>query len=66
MASALLQRGPGALAELIAGTRSWMAERDYASVHQLRGSMSSSSVDNPGEFERAQYVEAIKSWSPDR
>lgn len=66
VASALLQRGPGVLTELVEGARTWMADRDYTSVHQLRGSMSLTSVDNPGEFERAQYVEAIKSWTPDR
>ena len=66
VASALLQRGPSVVSELVHNTRAWMAERDYASVRQLRGSMSSTSVDNPGEFERAQYVEAIKSWTPDR
>lgn len=66
VASALLQRGPSVITELVNNTRAWMAERDYASVRQLRGSMSSSSVDNPGDFERAQYVEMIKSWSPDR
>jgi dihydroorotate dehydrogenase (fumarate) len=66
VASALLQRGPGVMTELVNGARDWMAERDYSSVQQLRGSMSSTSVDNPGEFERAQYVEAIKSWTPDR
>lgn len=63
VASALLQRGPSAVTELVEGVRAWMTEREYDSVQQLRGSMSLRSVDQPGEFERAQYVEAIKSWS---
>ncbi|WP_116113473.1 dihydroorotate dehydrogenase-like protein [Austwickia chelonae] len=66
VASVLLQQGPHVLTQLVDGLRAWMVERDYASVEQLCGSMSSSSVDNPGEFERAQYVQAITTWTPDR
>ncbi|MBW3086322.1 NAD-dependent dihydropyrimidine dehydrogenase subunit PreA [Austwickia sp. TVS 96-490-7B] len=65
LASTLLQHGPQKITELVEGLQSWMAEREYDSVQQLRGSMSLSSVDNPGEFERAQYVQAITTWSPE-
>lgn len=66
VASALLQRGSEALSEMVSGLESWMAAGDYTSVEQLCGSMSSAAVDNPGEFERAQYVHAITTWTPDR
>ena len=61
--SVLLKNGPGYVADLLAGTRSWIAERDYESVRQMCGSMSAASVGNPTEFERAQYMKAITSWS---
>lgn len=66
VASTVLQQGPSAIAGLLQGLGAWMSQHDYDSVHQLCGSMSSSSVDNPGEFERAQYVQAITTWTPDR
>lgn len=51
---------------MLTGLSAWMTEHDYVSVQQLCGSMSSTSVDNPGEFERAQYVRAITTWTPNR
>lgn len=66
VASSVLQRGPGAITQMLTGLSAWMTEHDYVSVQQLCGSMSSTSVDNPGEFERAQYVRAITTWTPNR
>ena len=61
--SAVLRRGPGAIAEMLAGVRSWLAENDYESVDQLRGSMSATAVPDPSAFERAQYQAVITSLS---
>jgi dihydroorotate dehydrogenase (fumarate) len=62
IASVLLMNGPKHLKTLLAYLRSWMEEREYASVEQLKGSMSYSNVPNPGEFERANYMRALKSY----
>ncbi len=59
LASALLRRGPGLLRELTNGLSSWMAERDYSSVEQLKGSMSQESGGDSRAFERSQYVRAL-------
>lgn len=66
VASVLLRHGPQYLAYLLSGVKAWMNEREYESVKQLCGSMRASAVDNPGEFERAQYMSAITTWSPSR
>lgn len=59
MASALLEHGPGHIAQLKDDLRSWLAEHDYASIHQLRGSMNRGNCPNASEFERANYTRAL-------
>ena len=63
MTSALLQRGPAHVAAVEAGLRSWMAEHEYDSVAQLRGSAASHTGPDPAGFERANYVQTLASWS---
>lgn len=64
LASALLLHGPGRLRELRAGLEAWLAEREYASVAQLRGSLSQAASPDPAAFERAQYARALASYAP--
>ena len=40
-----------------------MAEHEYDSVAQLRGSMSRSAMPDPAGFERANYMRTLMSWS---
>ena len=63
LASALLERGPERLRELTSGLRDWLDERDYASVAQLRGSVSQRAVADPTAYERGNYVKTLRSWS---
>jgi len=42
----------------------WMREHEYESVRQLKGSMSQKNCAAPSEFERAQYMRAISSYTP--
>jgi dihydroorotate dehydrogenase (fumarate) len=62
-ASALLRRGPEHLAEMLAGISAWLDEQEYASVEQLKGSMSQQSCPDPAAFERASYMQALISFS---
>ncbi len=64
MASALLRHGPARLSEVRDGVRSWLEERDYQSVDQARGSLSYSSVPDPGVFERTSYMKTLTSYVP--
>jgi dihydroorotate dehydrogenase (fumarate) len=63
MTSTLLRHGPGYALTVEAELRSWMADHDYESVEQLRGSASQATVENPSAFERANYVQTLRSWS---
>jgi dihydroorotate dehydrogenase (fumarate) len=61
-ASALLRDGPGKVAELLAGVQRWLEEHEYASVEQLKGSMSQESCPDPSAFERGHYMRAITTY----
>ncbi len=62
-ASALLRRGPEHLTEMLAGISEWLDREEYASVEQLKGSMSQLSCPDPAAFERASYMQALISFS---
>jgi len=64
LASALLRRGPDLMRELTTGLTAWLAEREYVSVEQMKGSMSQEACGDPRAFERSQYVRAIVDYQP--
>jgi dihydroorotate dehydrogenase (fumarate) len=57
--SALLHHGATHLTTLRAGLELWLAEREYESVAELRGSVSRRSVPDPDLYERAQYARVL-------
>lgn len=61
MASELLQKGIGRVAEIQAGLENWLVEHEYDSVRQMRGSMSQKAVAEPAAFERANYMKVLGS-----
>jgi dihydroorotate dehydrogenase (fumarate) len=63
MTSALLRQGPGHIRRVEAEILAWMAEREYDSVAQLRGSASQAAVEDPSAFERANYRNVLHSWT---
>lgn len=65
MASVLLFKGPGALKEMLEKMIQWMEEKEYASVEEMKGAMSSASVADPGSFERANYIKVLQSFKLD-
>jgi dihydroorotate dehydrogenase (fumarate) len=64
MTSALLRHGPTRLTEVRNGLAAWLAEREFESVAQARGSMSHHSVPDPSAFERAGYMQTLTSYVP--
>jgi dihydroorotate dehydrogenase (fumarate) len=62
LTSAVLRHGPEHIATVEGGMSAWMAEREYESVSQLRGSASSATAGNPSAFERANYLATLRSW----
>jgi dihydroorotate dehydrogenase (fumarate) len=63
--SALLLRGPQVLAELRTGLAAWLVEHEYASLAQLRGSMSLAGCPDPKAYERAHYMRVLQSRQGD-
>jgi dihydroorotate dehydrogenase (fumarate) len=62
LCSVLLRRGIGHLADIRADLVRWMEEHEYASIEQMKGSMSHRTSHDPGAFERASYVKAISGY----
>ena len=61
MCSALLRNGINHLQYVENGVVDWMEKHEYESVQQMQGSMSQLRYPDPGAFERAQYMRAVKS-----
>ncbi len=61
--SALLKHGPGHLAVLRDGLRAWMEQHGYASVEQLKGSLSRENCPDPTAYERANYMRTLISYT---
>jgi dihydroorotate dehydrogenase (fumarate) len=61
--SALLRQGIEFLTTLVDGLRTWMEDRQYESVQQMKGSMSQINCLDPGAFERANYIKIIESYA---
>jgi dihydroorotate dehydrogenase (fumarate) len=62
MVSALLLYGATHLRTVIDGVSQWMEEHEYASIEQMRGSMSLERCPDPAAFERANYMRVLQSW----
>ncbi|MGB7130777.1 MAG: dihydroorotate dehydrogenase-like protein [Candidatus Sulfotelmatobacter sp.] len=61
LCSTLLRDGVGHLRQIELGLLDWMREHEYASIQQMKGSMSQVRCADPGAFERSQYMKAVKS-----
>jgi dihydroorotate dehydrogenase (fumarate) len=63
LCSVLLERGIGSLTEILQGLEQWLAEHEYESVQQLKGSVSQQHAIDPTAYERANYVHVLDSYS---
>ena len=63
MTSAILQFGPMHISSVEAELRSWLADHDYTSVTELRGSVSQATSIDASAFERTNYVRTLHSWT---
>ncbi len=63
MASALLEHGPGHVRTVRDGIEQWMEEHGFESIEDFRGRVSQSTVPNPSELERANYIGILDSYS---
>ncbi len=58
----LLKQGIEHITPLLQGVQAWMEEHEYASIEQMKGSMSQKSVAEPAAFERANYMKVLHSY----
>ncbi|MCG3135462.1 MAG: Dihydroorotate dehydrogenase [Planctomycetes bacterium] len=63
LTASLLRRGPEAMTGMIRGLSDWLAEHEYESVAQLRGSMNHARCPDPAAYERGNYVRLLQSWT---
>jgi len=63
--SALLKNGVDYMTTLRDGLQTWMEMHRYASVTQMKGSMSQRNVADPTAFERANYIKTLESYKGD-
>lgn len=61
--SAVLRRGPEAVAQILREVEMWLTAHSYSGLDGLRGAMSAASVPDPSTYERAQYQTVLKSGS---
>jgi dihydroorotate dehydrogenase (fumarate) len=62
MLSCLLKFGIGHITEVLTKMKYWMEVNEYESLDQMRGSMSYMKVDDPSQFERANYMKVLHSY----
>jgi len=62
LCSDLLRHGPVRITEILSDIISWMQEKEYESITQMKGSMSQKSVREPAAFERANYMKVLNSY----
>jgi dihydroorotate dehydrogenase (fumarate) len=60
MCSSLMRNGINHLRHVERELREWMEAHEYESAAQMQGSMSQLRCPDPGAFERAQYMRAVK------
>ena len=60
LCSSLMRHGINHIRHIERELREWMEEHEYESVKQMQGSMSQQRCPDPGAFERAQYMRAVK------
>jgi dihydroorotate dehydrogenase (fumarate) len=61
--STLLRHGVEYVGEMLKAIQSWLDEKEYESVEQLKGSMSYGNCPDAGSLERANYMKAIVSYT---
>ena len=61
LCSILLREGPQKLGQILRNMQNWLQEHEYESVSQLKGSVSRERAIDPSAYDRANYVEVIKS-----
>jgi dihydroorotate dehydrogenase (fumarate) len=63
LCSALLLHGPNRLRAILTELKQWLESHEYTSIQQLKGSVSHQHAINPSDYERANYLHVLDSYS---
>lgn len=63
LCSTLLAHGPERLGLILADMREWLQRREYASVAQLKGSLSEQHAPDAAAYERANYLQVLDTYT---
>ncbi len=63
LCSTLLTKGPAQARHVLDGIGDWMEEQGFETLEEMRGRVSALAIPNPAEFERANYVNILDSYS---
>ncbi len=66
LCSTLLKHGTRHVNLILDEMEGWLQEKEYESVRQLKGSLSYANAINPADYERANYLEVLDSYTPSR
>jgi len=64
LCSVLIQEGPKALNHILINLVSWMGEKEYHSIAQLKGSLSYNNAASPSIYARGNYLEVMDTYTP--
>jgi dihydroorotate dehydrogenase (fumarate) len=63
LCSVLLEQGPLHLKQVLGELVDWLEQYEYESIDQLKGSLSRQNAINPVDYERANYIEVLDSYT---
>ncbi len=63
LCSVLLEHGSQYMKKLLNELYDWLEQHEYESIQQLKGSLSQQHAINPAEYERANYIDVLDSYS---
>jgi dihydroorotate dehydrogenase (fumarate) len=63
IAGVLFKKGPEVVSTLVEGLRTWLEEREYESVRQLKGSMCARFAAYRPAYDRANYMETLINYT---
>ena len=62
LCAVLLKQGPGRLAVILDDIRRWLAQHEYDSLQQLKGSVSQQHAIDPAAYQRTNYVKLLEGY----
>lgn len=63
--SSIYKNGTEVIPQILTGLEGWMERKGYKTLNDFRGLMAQKQSDNPGAYERVQFMKYIKGYRPD-